>query len=65
MENQDKTATLILSAIVVFGFGGVLMIWMMFPPTSHSDVLSALVGALAAGYLQVINYWFQRPKQTP
>jgi hypothetical protein len=60
METQDKTATLILSGIVVFGFGFVLMLWMIWPPIKHSDVLSALVGALAAGYLQVINFWFQR-----
>jgi hypothetical protein len=46
--------------VIVFGFGGVLIAWMIWPPNEHSNVLSALVGALGAGYIQVINYWFTR-----
>ena len=56
----DKIAMLVLTVFVVFGFGMVLVAWMIWPPATHSDVLSALVGALAAGYLQVIGYWFTK-----
>lgn len=48
-------AILILSAIIVFGFlGGVIVAWMVFPPAEQSNMLSSLTGALGAGYLQVI-----------
>jgi VIT1/CCC1 family predicted Fe2+/Mn2+ transporter len=60
--SADRLAILILSAIVVLGFGGVLIAWMVFPPKTDSNLLSALTGALAAGYLQVINYWFRSNK---
>lgn len=59
-----ETSRVILSSIVVLGFGGVLIAWMIWPPTAHSDVLSALVGALGAGYLQVLNYWFTKASET-
>jgi hypothetical protein len=54
----EKTAQIILSSIIVLGFGGVLIAWMLYPPHEQSNIMSALTGALAAGYLQVINYWF-------
>lgn len=60
-----QIARVILSAIVVLGFGGVLIAWMVWPPTAHSDVLSALVGALAAGYGQVISSWFSTKAGDP
>ncbi len=62
MTTRD-IAILILSAIIVFGFGGVLVAWMVFPPAEQSNMLSALTGSLGAGYLQVINYWFSKPKE--
>jgi hypothetical protein len=36
---------------------------MVFPPAEQSNMLSALTGSLGAGYLQVINYWFSKPKE--
>jgi hypothetical protein len=58
--STNEIARLVLSVVIVFGFGGVLIAWMIWPPNEHSNVLSALVGALGAGYIQVINYWFTR-----
>jgi hypothetical protein len=56
----DKIAQIIISAIVVLGFGGVLVAWMVAPPHTGegSNMLTALTTALGTGYLQVINYWF-------
>jgi hypothetical protein len=34
---------------VWFGFGGVLVAWMVFPPAEQSNMLSALTGSLGAG----------------
>jgi hypothetical protein len=61
---SEKLTMLIISAIVVIGFGGVLLAWMAFPPRADSDLLAGLTGALAAGYLQVINYWFTKAKES-
>lgn len=61
--SPDKIPMLVISAIVVLGFGGVLIAWMIFPPKESSNLLTALVTALGAGYLQVINYWFTKPKE--
>ena len=60
--STDKLAILIMSAIIVLGFGGVLIAWMVYPPRADSTLLAGLTGALAAGYLQVINYWFRSNK---
>jgi hypothetical protein len=56
-------AILVLSAIIVFGFGRVLIAWIIYPPQTHSDLMSAMIATLGAGYLQVINYWFSKPKE--
>jgi hypothetical protein len=58
--STDKLAQVIISAIVVLGFGGVLVAWMIWPPqaAASSNLLSGLTGALGAGYIQVINFWF-------
>jgi len=34
-----------------------------YPPQTRSDLMSAMIATLGAGYLQVINYWFSRPKE--
>lgn len=61
--STDKLAILILSAAIVLGFGGVVIAWMIYPPKAdQSNILSALIGALAFGYGQVINYWFRSDK---
>lgn len=58
----EKLTMLIISGVVVLGFGSVLLAWMAFPPKDQSQLLAGLTGALAAGYLQVINYWFTKTK---
>lgn len=59
----DKTAQIVISAVVVLGFGGIVIAWILFPPhQDQSNVLSVFAGALAAGYGQVISYWFSQPK---
>jgi hypothetical protein len=59
----DKIAQLVISAIVVIGFGLVIVGWLVWPPQSqgNSNLLSGLTGALCAGYVQVVNYWFRNP----
>lgn len=57
MQN-DKTTMLVLSGIVVLTFGGVLVAWMIYPPKDQGQLLAGLTGALAAGYITVLNYWF-------
>jgi uncharacterized protein YggT (Ycf19 family) len=55
----NQIAMLAITALVVIGFGCVFIAWMVWPPeAAQSNVISALVGALTTGYLQVINYWF-------
>lgn len=56
--NPNQTTLTVISGIVVLGFGGVVMAWMVWPPVVHSELLAALTAALCTGYLQVINYWF-------
>jgi hypothetical protein len=58
--NTDSLVLLILSAIIVLGFGSVVLLWGFFPPQGNANVLSVLTGALAAGYVQVIAHWFKR-----
>ena len=57
-------AILALSAMIVLGFGGVLTVWIIYPPQTRSDLMSAMIATLGAGYLQVINYWFTKPKES-
>jgi hypothetical protein len=60
---DDKTVVLIISAIVILGFGGVLIGWMLFPPSKDaSPLLAALTTALGTGYLRVIEYYFGKSK---
>jgi hypothetical protein len=58
--STDKLAQVIISAIVVLGFGGVLVAWMIWPPQTKESIglLSGLTGALGTGYVTVINFWF-------
>ncbi|WP_157783649.1 hypothetical protein [Bradyrhizobium liaoningense] len=56
--SPETTARMIITAIVVLGFGGVLIAWIIFPPATHSDILSGLAGVLGSGYLLVLNHWF-------
>ena len=52
-----------LSAMFMLGFGGVLIVWIIYLPQTHSDLMSAMIATLGAVYLQVINYWFSKPKE--
>lgn len=60
---SKEIARLVISAIVVFGFGGVLIAWMIYPPKESTTIIAALATALGTGYLQVINYYFMREKE--
>jgi hypothetical protein len=58
--SADTIIKLILSAIIILGFGGVLIVYMMLPTTAaaQSNVAAVLLGALSGGYGTVIHYWF-------
>lgn len=51
---------LVISAIVVIGFGSVVIVFLQLPavPNAQSNLVSMLLGALVSGYLQVIHFWF-------
>lgn len=54
----DKTAQIVISAIVVCSFTGITIGWILKPPAvENSQTLSLLTGAMAAAFGQVINYW--------
>ncbi len=55
----EKITMLIISAIVVAGFGLVFVAWIWLH-SADDKVTPLLIGALTGGYLQVINYWFNK-----
>ncbi len=55
---EEKVGALLVSLVATVAFGAVLFFWVIRPPTVNSDVLNVLVGALSAGYIQTLNYWF-------
>lgn len=56
---QIELARLILSGIIVLGFGAVILGWMYSPPpAANSNTLTALSTSLGAGYLIVLNWYF-------
>jgi CHASE2 domain-containing sensor protein len=58
-ESTNQTAMLIISAIVILGFGGVVIAWLMNPPAAdQSNILAGMMGVLGSGYMLVMNYWF-------
>ena len=59
MNGSERTTMIILSAVIILGFGGVLIMWFVWPPDEKDrTILAALATALCTGYLQVVNYWF-------
>lgn len=58
MNRDVSLGAVIISVIATLAFVAVLILWVLKPPSVSSDVLNVLVGALAAGYLQTLNYWF-------
>lgn len=51
---------LVISAIVVLGFGGVVIVFIMMPSaaSAQSNIVSMLLGGMLGGYSSVIKYWF-------
>jgi hypothetical protein len=47
----------LVSVVVTIGFIGILALWMFHAPNPNDQVLSLLVGTLAAAFTQVVNYW--------
>lgn len=62
--SPEMTARVIITAIVVLGFGGVLIAWIIWPPAAHSDILSGLAGVLGSGHLLVLNHWFGKTTES-
>lgn len=61
--NRD-TVLLTLSALIVIGFGSVVVAWFIFPPKTESTMFGTLLGTLGSGYLIVLNYWFNKKDGT-
>jgi hypothetical protein len=56
--NTRLDGSVIVSCVVTIGFIGVLFLWLYRPiAVPNSEVLNVLVGTLAAGFGQVVNYW--------
>lgn len=62
--NPETLARVIITAIVVLGFGGVLIAWIVNPPVEagNSTILAGMVGVLGSGYLNVLTWWFSKPE---
>jgi len=55
----------ILAIGMCFGFLGIVLLWMFFPPKGNeatNAVLNTLVGAAAAGFSMVLQYYFGSSK---
>ena len=51
-------APIVVSAIVVAGFVCILLVLMLAPiPKGSEALLNVMLGALAAGFIQVLNFW--------
>lgn len=55
---EERLGAIIVSVVATLTFAAVLAFWLLRPPGSPSETLNVLVGALTAGYLQTINFWF-------
>jgi hypothetical protein len=55
-------AQILLSVIVIAGFGLLLAAWLVWPPGQQSAILASLTGAMAAAFGQVVAFWFQNSK---
>jgi len=53
----SKFGGVIVSAIVVFGFVGVMVLWLVGKPPTSSTELSMLVGALISAFSAVVQFW--------
>lgn len=58
--STELIARLAISALVIVGFGGVLIAWMIWPPKQDSTMLASMVGALVSGYALVLTSWFKK-----
>ena len=56
----DRIFQLIVAAIVVLGYGGVLIGYMLWGPSEANRALDALLGALSSGYLIVLTGLFKK-----
>ncbi len=61
----ELLARLILSGIIVLGFGGVVSAYIIWPPPERSELLTVLLTSLGLGYTTVILYWFTREGPKP
>lgn len=62
----DKTAQIVISAIIVCAFVGVTVGWIAHPPQiENSQILSLLTGALISAFGQVISYWMKGGSPPP
>ncbi len=55
----ETLARLILSAIIVLGFGSVLSAYIIWPPDKN-ELVASMLTVLGVGYTTVIYYWFTR-----
>jgi sugar phosphate permease len=60
--NTETLARLILSGIVVLGFGGVMSVYIIWPPAENT-LIAAMIGVLGSGYLLVLNWWFSKSSE--
>ena len=58
MSAPHPRGSVVISTLVTLGFIGILALWIVAKvSTQQSEILSMLVGSLAAAFGQVVNYW--------
>ena len=68
--NTDRVvafAQIILSSVFLIGYFAMLYLFItgnVATPLDWKDTLAALLSVLTAGVLLILNYWFQRQRQT-
>jgi dolichol kinase len=59
MKNWKLIATMILGALVVFGFFTLLALLIFKEvPSTNNDVLNLAIGALISGFATIIGYFY-------
>jgi hypothetical protein len=60
--NTEQIVKVSLAALIILGYGVVLVTYMVWGPTEPNRALDALIGGLSSGYLLVMSSLFGSSK---